>query len=164
LAPALAGARPHRITNVSPEAAAARGALKAPPLRVVLQDKRAKWANCLFSTRELAERAPPGTPTRDSFDAGEPIWGRCYLADPLGANRAGELVDVITVDGKKAWEQAYDQALPSGALARLVPYGEVLRTLLSGLGAGAHRIEIEGTLRRGRRVTRLYAGEFRFVR
>ena len=81
IGPSLALARPHPLVHISHAVDA------PPPLRIVLEEKRtgARWANCLFSTRELAERAPPGTPTRDSFEAGEAIWGRCYLPDALGA-------------------------------------------------------------------------------
>jgi len=104
------------------------------------------------------------TVLRDSFSAREPIWGRCYLPARLGANRPGELVDVITVDGKRAWEQAYDRAEPPDSLARLVPYGELLRPLLSGLAPGEHRVTVEGTWRRGARPSTIYRGAFRYVR
>ena len=73
-------------------------------------------------------------------------------------------MDVITVDGKRAWEQAYDQPQAPDALGRLVPYGELLRPLLRGLAPGTHRVTVEGTWRRGSRPSTIYRGAFRYVR
>jgi hypothetical protein len=137
---------------------------KKMPLRVVIQQGQSPVANCVFSTVELPATAPYTAPQRNSFDAGEPIWGRCFLPARPGPSRPGDLVDAVTVDGRPAWEQAYDHALPADALARLTPYGEVLRTLFAGLKPGAHRVEIVGRMKRGGRTVTLYRGAFRYVR
>ena len=137
-----------------------------PPLRVVIEDGRThlKFANCLFSTVEIGERAGAAVSTRDTFMPGEPIWARCYLPDRPGSNHPGDLVDVVTIDGKKVFEQTYKKALPSDAYSRLVAYGDLLRNLLSLLPPGRHRVEIEGQLRRGKRPQKLYVGSFGYVR
>ena len=135
-----------------------------PPLRVVLTRDGVRQANCVFSTAELAEMAGGAAPVRNSFQAGEAVWGRCFFPERLGANKPGELIDTIFVDGKKTFEQAYQQPVPSDAASRSVPYSEVLRTLLATIGGGGHRVRIEGVLRRGSRALRLYSGEFGYVR
>jgi hypothetical protein len=161
-----ANARPQRRAVDSLAPTASSSAVASMPLRLVVAERRthARYANCIFSTVEVPVEAQVTTPLRDSFAAREPIWGRCYLPERLGANRPGELVDVITVDGKRVWEQAYDQALPADALARLVPYSEVLRPLLRGLAPGGHRVTVEGSWRRGKKLSTIYRGAFRYVR
>src|SRR5581483_502364 len=119
------------------------------PLRAIITDHGARVANCVFSTAQVPENAVSATRTRDEFRSGDEIWARCYLPDKAGSNRARELVDSVLVDGKPAWEQAYDQPLPQSAESRLVPYGEVLRTLLARLPPGPHRVQIIGRLKRG---------------
>lgn len=136
---------------------------QAPPLRVVINVDGHPLANCVFALAEVGERAAPDAPTRKSFNGGESIWGRCYLPDRLGTNAPGDLVDVITVDGKRVWEQKYDRAVPADALARLVPYHAVLRGVLDRLPRGTHRVEVDGMWKRGR-SKRLYHGEFGYVR
>jgi hypothetical protein len=136
----------------------------ATPLRIVIKSGGAKLANCVFSTVVLPEVGPPPGPIRTQFGAGEPIWGRCFLPERAGANRPHELVDVVSVDGKQLWEQAYDRAVPPGALGRTVPYGELLRGVLAALAPGSHRVVIEGWWRRGKKPTRAYRGEFRYSR
>lgn len=150
---------------------AARAEAKPPrrggekfPLRVVIQERGNSVANCVFSTVELPPNAPYSSPQRNAFAAGEPIWGRCFLPSKPGPSRAGDLVDFVSVDGKPAWEQAYDLALPSDAQARLVAYGDVLRSVLAKLAPGGHRVEIVGRLRRGKKNVALYRGGFRYVR
>jgi hypothetical protein len=121
-------------------------------------------ANCIFASTEIPPRAPADTRTRTHFSAGEPIWARCYLPDRAGANRPGDLVDEIWLDGQKLWSQAYDAALPTGALERSIALSEILRTPLATLGRGLHRLRIVGTLKRGGRVERLYRGELELAR
>jgi hypothetical protein len=143
---------------------AARGRDKSMPLRAVISDGGVRIANCVFSTAQIPENAFSATRTRDQFRPGDEIWGRCYLPDKPGPSRARELVDAVTIDGQPAWEQAYDQALPAAAESRLVPYGEVLRTLLAGLKPGPHRVQIVGRLKRGAKQIPLYRGSFAYVR
>jgi hypothetical protein len=145
-------------------AAAKKKGQRYMPLRVVVVEGARRVANCVFATTELPEAAPSTAPKRGTFDAGDPIWGRCYLPDKPGPSRARELVDYITVDGKPAWEQAYDRPLPSEAISRSVPYSDVLRTLLASLKRGPHRVEIVGKLRRAGKPVTLYRGDFRFVK
>ena len=128
------------------------------PLRVVIR----KVANCLFSTVEIPPRAPHDTATRDDFDAGEPLYARCYLPERAGANRPGDLVDEFLLDGKPLWTQSYDQALPADALERSIVLGEVLRTPLKTVARGSHRITMMGKLRRGGRMIQVYRGELRY--
>lgn len=142
----------------------ARRAEPPLPLRVVVEHAGARTANCVFAAEELPERAGAGTVLRDRFTHGEPLWGRCFLPDPPGANQPGDLVDVVHIDGKKAWEQAYDLPLPEDARSRLVAYGELLRPLLLALPPGEHRLAVDGTLRRGGRTVPLYHGELSYVR
>ena len=134
------------------------------PLRVVVTEGNRRISNCVFSTVELPERAGPTAPRRITFDAGEAIWGRCYLPDKPGPSRPRDLVDYVTVDGKAAWEQAYDRPLPSEAMSRSVPYSDVLRTLLATLSRGPHRVAITGKLRRAGKPVTLYRGDFRYSR
>jgi hypothetical protein len=121
-------------------------------------------SNCVFSTGEIPEKGFPPAGTQQQFHAGQPLWGRCYLPEPAGANRPGELVDVVRVDGKPVWEQAYTRALPPDALGHSVPYSEVLRDVLGKLGPGTHRVVIEGFWRRGRREVRAYRGALLYSR
>jgi hypothetical protein len=161
---ARVAARP-RPRPISREALESRKAEPArpSPLRVVVRIGGQPLANCIFAVAEVGERAAGDTPLRDTFNAGEPIWGRCYLPDRLGINSPGDLVDVITVDGKRIWEQKYDRAVPADALARLVPYHAVLRGVLDRLPPGTHRVQVDGVYKRGR-SKRLYHGEFGYVR
>ena len=133
------------------------------PLRVVLRAHGTAIANCVFTTNEVAENAA-SAPAREQFTRGEAIWGRCFLPEKPGATRAGDLVDSVTIDGRLAWEQAYDRALPASAESRSVPYGEVLRTLLQRLTPGTHHVKLIGRLRRGSKQIPLYQGDFRYVR
>lgn len=146
----VAGARPVRVSR-GPHGL-------EPPLKMVITVGGERRANCLFSTAELAERTPASARLRDSFRRGEAIWGRCYLPERLGANRAGELVDVVSIDGKAAWEQAYDRPVPADAGSRSVSYGELLRTPIARLPAGPHHLQVDGILRRGGRARLLYTG------
>lgn len=147
-----ARARPHRIAGPDPQIRL--------PTRIVIEEGGVRVSNCLFSTVQLPERMRPGMRALDEISAGQPIWGRCYLPDPLGKNRPGELVDVITIDGQVAWRQGYTKAVAPSALSRSVPYGELLRTVLARLKPGFHRVTIVGE-RKGRK---LYEGSFRYVR
>jgi hypothetical protein len=133
-------------------------------LRVVLTGRGARWANCVFAGEPLAEAAGAGSPLRDQFAPGEPIWGRCYFPSQMALPKLA-LIDRVFADGHKQpiWEQAYPEAAPS-ALSRSLDYSEVLRMALAGLPRGLHRIRVEGLLRRGTRDTMLYRGEFRYVR
>lgn len=141
------------------------GSMTGPPLRIVVKQNGVASSNCVFARRELAEGALADAAMATEFARGEPIWGRCFFPTPVAALRAGELVDVITVDGKRAWEQGYTVPPAAGALSRLVAYGELLRGLFDGLAPGAHLVQIEGVARRrGARPTRLYVGTFRFLR
>jgi hypothetical protein len=141
------------------------GATAGPPLRVVVKQHGVATSNCVFASRELAERVLTDGAIASEFSRGQPIWGRCYFPTPLPALHPGELVDVVTVDGKRLWEQGYTSPPAAGALSRLVLYTEVLRGVLDGLAPGAHLVQIEGfTKRRGARPTRLYVGTFRFLR
>jgi hypothetical protein len=133
------------------------------PLRVVLRDHGASIANCVFATSEVPQNAA-NAPARDQFTRGETIWGRCFLPDKPGASRPGDLVDSVTIDGKLAWEQAYDHALPATAESRSVPYGEILRTLFTRLTPGLHHVKITGRLHRAGKQVPLYQGDFRYVR
>jgi len=140
--------------------------LKEPhlPLRVVLDVRGARTANCVFSVEPLPESAGANAPLRSQFRAGEPIWGRCFFPQAMALPKLA-LVDRIFADtGKRPiWEQAYELAAPT-ALSRSLDYAEVLRGVLSTLPPGAHRIHVEGTLRRGERGTILYRGDFQYVR
>ena len=131
-----------------------------PPLRVVVKSAGKEWANCVFSTVELAEQAPVGSPSALQFATDEPLWGRCFFPKALGANRPGDLYDIVTVDGRRAWEQAYETPIPPLALSHLVPYGVILRILFAGLSPGDHVVRIEGLRRAGKSMQRVYEGSF----
>ncbi len=156
LASSEASARPHRLSGHDPGTRLSR--------RVVIEESGVRISNCIFSTAELPERPGPRARTRDAFEAGEPIWGRCYLPDPPGRNQPGDLVDLVTIDRKLVWRQGYHLPLAPAALSRSVAYGALLRTLLAALEPGTHYVEIEGTIRRKGRVVKLYQGSFRYVR
>jgi hypothetical protein len=150
-----AHARPHR-------AASANDPMRTMPMRIVLEQRGVRWANCIFGTREIAEQTPPDTRTQTQFDDTTPIWGRCYLPDPF-ATRAGDFVDHISVDGKPLAEQPWDR-VAKGAWSRSVPYGALLRSALAALPPGGHMITVEGALKHGGKRLKLYEGEFRYVR
>jgi|GEM_PF-3686686 len=139
-----------------------RHAAKAgsPPLRIMVRNGGKEWANCVFSTEELAEMAPVGSRSALIFASDEPLWGRCFFGKVLGANRPGELYDVVTVDGRRAWEQAYENAIPATALSHLVPYGVVFQDLFTKLSPGDHVVRIEGLRRVGKSMVRIYEGSF----
>jgi hypothetical protein len=141
------------------------GSTTGPPLRFVVKHKGVPTANCIFAPRELPEQAAPTTPVSSEFSRGQPIWGRCYFPTPVAALHPGELVDVISVDGKRVWEQGYSAPPAPGSLSHLVPYADILRGILDGLAPGSHLVQIEGvTKRHGGRPQRLYVGTFRFLR
>src|SRR5687767_9804240 len=128
------------------------------PLRMVVR----KIGNCIFSSREIPPRAPYDTPTQDDFDAGDPMFARCYLPEKAGANRAGDLVDEILLDGKPWWKQEYSAPLESGAVERSIALSEILRTPLATLARGPHRLTVIGKLKRGGRMVQVYRGELRY--
>lgn len=134
------------------------------PLRIVAKVDGAWQSNCVFSSKEIGPSAPASTPLSYLFRAGDPLWGRCYFPDRLGANRAGDLTDVVFVDGKKWFTQAYERALPADSLEHALPLGDLLRTPLSLLPRGSHHLLVVGQLRRGSRSVRLYRGELTYVR
>lgn len=141
------------------------GSTTGPPMRFVVKQNGVATSNCLFAGRELPEQASPETALGAEFSRGQAIWGRCYFPTPIAALRAGELVDVVTVDGKRVWEQGYSAPPTPGSLSHLVPYAEVLRGVLDGLAPGGHLVQIEGVAkRRGGKAIRLYVGTFRFLR
>jgi hypothetical protein len=134
------------------------------PLRVVMQTHGARLSNCVFATQPIPPRAHALTPLQTSFSEGDGMFARCYLPDPPGANKPGELIDTFFLDGKKWWTQAYDAAVPADALERPIVLGEVLRSALQTVPKGTHLVEIRGTLKRGGKIVKLYQGEFRYVR
>jgi hypothetical protein len=134
------------------------------PLRVVTQQKSGRLSNCVFAKQPIPPRAQATTPLATFFAEGDEMFARCYLPDPPGGNKPGELVDTFFLDGKKWWTQAYDNAVPSDALERPIVLGEVLRTVLATVPRGTHLVEIRGTLKRGGKIVKLYQGEFRYVR
>lgn len=146
-----AWARPHRIPQNDPATI---------PLRVVLSHNGVRFANCVFGPREIPERTGADVRVSTTFGADSPIWARCYLPDPFAG---GDAVDVITIDHQPPVEIAWDR-VASGAVSRMVAYGVVLRDQLGALAPGTHRVQIEGALKRGAKRTRLYMGEFVYVR
>jgi hypothetical protein len=134
------------------------------PLRSVVTANHERLSNCIFSKKPIPPFASYDTPLARAFGDGDPMYARCYLPDPAGSNKAGELSDILYLDGKKWWTQVYDQAIPPDALERPIALGEILRSVRDAIPKGDHLVRIEGFLTRGKRAVRLYRGEFRYQR
>jgi hypothetical protein len=134
------------------------------PLRTVMTIKGERLANCIFSRQQIPPRAAYSTPLADHFSDEDPMFARCYFPDPVPANKPGELTDVLTLDGKPLWKQAYDDAVPAGSLERPIYLGEILRAVRAGIPKGNHLVQLNGYLKRGAKNLRLYHGEFRYQR
>jgi hypothetical protein len=134
------------------------------PLRLVVQSGGQWLSNCIFSKQPIPARASHDTPLTAAFSDGDSMFARCYLPERAGSNKPGDLVDVLYLDGKKWWTQAYDEAVPSDALERPVVLSEILRSVRGSIPKGDHLIKIEGFLVKGKRRVKLYRGEFRYLR
>jgi hypothetical protein len=134
------------------------------PLRAVVTANHERLSNCVFSKQPIPPNASYDTPLARAFGDGDPMYARCYLPDPAGSNKAGELSDILYLDGKRWWTQVYDQAIPPEALERPIALGEILRSVRDAIPKGDHLVRIEGFLTRGKRAVRLYRGEFRYQR
>jgi hypothetical protein len=134
------------------------------PLRAVVTANHERLSNCVFAKQPIPPNASYDTPLARAFGDGDPMYARCYLPDPAGSNKAGELSDILYLDGKRWWTQVYDQAIPPEALERPIALGEILRSVRDAIPKGDHLVRIEGFLTRGKRAVRLYRGEFRYQR
>jgi hypothetical protein len=134
------------------------------PLRVVIEQGHQKMSNCIFAKQPIPARARYDTRLADAFGDGEALYARCYLPERVGSNKPGELTDVLYLDGRKWWTQAYDQSIPPDALERAIALGEILRGLRAAIPPGDHLVRIEGLLTRGKHAVKLYRGEFRYLR
>jgi hypothetical protein len=134
------------------------------PLRVVVENAHEKLSNCIFAKQPIPPNAPYDTRLAQAFGDGDPMFARCYLPDHVGGNKPGELTDVLYLDGKKWWTQAYDQSVPPEALERPIALGEILRSVRGSIPPGDHLVSIVGVITRGKHALKLYRGEFRYQR
>ena len=100
------------------------------------------FGNCVFADRELARGDDDESALRQSFAGGENIFGRCFLSQAVGPNKAGEVWQELWIDGVKRAQIIYDPPLPTDSDQLGLVVGRQHGARLADLKPGKHLIDI----------------------
>jgi serine/threonine-protein kinase len=100
------------------------------------------YGNCVFSSRQIERNKENQGAVRSSFSAGEPIYGRCYFARPIGPNKSGEVWQELWIDGVKRAQVIYDPSLPNDEEEIALEVSRRHGSRLTELSSGKHTLDI----------------------
>jgi hypothetical protein len=100
------------------------------------------YGNCVFSSRQIERDKETQGAVRSSFSAGEPIYGRCYFARPIGPNKSGEVWQELWIDGVKRAQVIYDPSLPDDEDQIALDISRRHGSRITELSSGKHTLDI----------------------
>lgn len=112
----------------------------APPVKKV--QRKGGYGNCVFSARQIDRGREDAAALRTTFSALDPIYGRCYFAGRIGANKSGEVWQELWIDGVKRAQVIYDPALPEDEDQLPLDLGRRHGARVAELSPGKHTLDV----------------------
>ena len=112
----------------------------APRLKKV--QSSSGYGNCVFASKQIDRGKEDENAVRATFSAGEPVFGRCYLARQIGPNKTGEVWQELWIDGVKRAQVIYDSALPNDEDQLALEVSRRHGSRFAELSSGKHTLDI----------------------